>query len=86
MPNLKAFLLDCFCSVNKEFYFRFITKLLSLNLEYIHFSILDTDKNKKIGKKSYTVEELKIIDNDFDNYKYDYYFIQKFDENKTDEC
>ena len=86
MPNLKAFHLDCFCSVNKEFYLKLISKLLSLNLEYIHFSILDTDKNKKIGKKSYTVEELKIIDNDFDNYKYDYYFIQKFDENKTDEC
>ena len=76
MPNLIEFYLDCIKSVvDKEFYDKFILKLLSLKLNSIHFSIKNGDDEKD---ETYSKDELIKIYPSINYDKYDKIFIKKY--------
>ena len=90
MPNLKDFLLDCTNNeVTENFYKTFISKLWSMNLKYICFSIKNNDENK-IENESvlyslldddnelYGENELKKINPNINYSQYDDIKIKKF--------
>ena len=59
-PNLKNFEFVCICNgISKEFYEKFIKKLLEMKLDYINFNITKKDEERNIiDTDNYTDEEL----------------------------
>ena len=75
MPNLKEFYLVCTCQISEEFYKKFLTKILSSNLNSICF---DMKNNEKYSKSMLKETEIKNIYQNFDRYQYQYIYINKF--------
>ncbi len=59
-PNLKNFEFVCICNgISKEFYEKFIKRLLEMKLDYINFNITKKDEERNIiDTENYTDEEL----------------------------
>lgn len=59
-PNLKNFEFVCICNgISKEFYEKFIKRLLEMKLDYIKFNITKKDEERNIiDTENYTDEEL----------------------------
>ena len=59
-PNLKNFEFVCICNgISKEFYEKFIKRLLEMKLDYINFNITKKDEERNIiDTDNYTAEEL----------------------------
>lgn len=76
MPNLKYFTLDCINSVDEDFYKKFITKILSLKLNFIFFSILNRDFTRE--EDPYSEKELQEFYPNINFKQYEFIFIQKF--------
>ena len=59
-PNLKNFEFVCICNgISKEFYEKFIKRLLEMKLDYINFNIIKKDEERNIiDTENYTDEEL----------------------------
>ena len=60
IDNLKIFEFSCICKgTSKEFYEKFVKKLLEMKLDYIKFNIIKTDEEDQIiDTDNYTDEEL----------------------------
>ena len=60
IDNLKIFEFSCICKgISKEFYEKFVKKLLEMKLDYIKFNIIQTDKEIQIiNIDNYTNKEI----------------------------
>ena len=80
MPNLKDFLLVCVNDdIDEKFYKQFVSKILSINLKSIFFSIKKSfDRRDAKVEMSYTENELKNLNHNIDYSKYDNIYIKNF--------
>ena len=80
MPNLKDFLLVCVNDdIDEQFYRQFVSKILSINLTSIFFSIKKSlDRRDAEIEMSYTENELRSLNPNIDYSKYDNIYIKNF--------
>ena len=76
MPNLRKFEINTGVdNINKDFYIKFIRKILNLKLDYIYFS---PRLNYIEELEEYKISELKEICNNINENKYKEIYISKF--------
>jgi len=76
MPNIKYLIIDCIdYNVDKEFYMKFVKKILSLSLKTIYFSIMPDNSRKRCPYSDYDLME---INPNIDFSKYEKIYIYDF--------